>query len=66
MTGNHMDEFERAMAEVNAILDNYLRQTLLNTESPETVEVALTLFHDGWTGSMQALIDAARRLAGGS
>jgi predicted metal-binding protein len=59
------DQFDAQIEEVNRLLDEYLRALLLKTETDATVEVAVTLLRDGWTGTMQGLIDAARHLSGG-
>lgn len=60
----HLVEFEEAMEKVTEILEGYLRRNLEATESPATVEIAMVLFREGWTGSIYDLIRVSQRLAG--
>ena len=59
-----MVEFEAAMGSVTALLEWYLRRNLEATESAATVEIAMVLFREGWTGSIYDLIRVSQRLAG--
>ena len=66
MNDDVLAEFQRKAAEVQAVLDEYVRAVLSKTESPATVEIAMRLFHDGWDDTIANLLRAARLLAGDS